>query len=115
MFHWIPFDYDNTFGVDWFGANWSTIDPYDYANIDGTPRPLTEYIFQNEKYVNLFSHFLEFYATQLINNANLDQRLDSIKTMIYNSVRRILITHMIMDLVSKILKIAFRIVFPINM
>ena len=60
MFHWIPFDYDNTFGVDWFGANWSTIDPYDYANIDGTPRPLTEYIFQNEKYVNLFSHFLEF-------------------------------------------------------
>ena len=59
MFHWIPFDYDNTFGVDWFGANWSTIDPYDYANIDGTPRPLTEYIFQNEKYVNLFSHFLE--------------------------------------------------------
>ena len=20
MFHWIPFDYDNTFGVDWFGA-----------------------------------------------------------------------------------------------
>ena len=86
MFHWIPFDYDNTFGVDWFGANWSTIDPYDYANIDGTPRPLTEYIFQNEKYVNLFSHFLEFYATQLINNANLDQRLDSIKTMIYNSV-----------------------------
>ncbi len=40
-FHWIPYDYDNTFGIDWFGYDWSTIDPYDYPTIDDTPRPFT--------------------------------------------------------------------------
>ena len=86
IFHWIPFDYDNSFGVDWFDESWSSIDPYSYANIDGTSRPLTDYIFQNEKYVNLFTHFLEFYADRFINNEKLDQRLDSLKSMLFDSV-----------------------------
>ncbi len=24
-FHWIPYDYDNTFGVDWFDVDWSNV------------------------------------------------------------------------------------------
>ena len=36
MLRWIPFDYDNSFSVDWFDTDWSDIDPYSYANIDGS-------------------------------------------------------------------------------
>ena len=76
LFHWIPFDYDNSFSVDWFDTDWSDIDPYTYANIDGSERPLTEYIFSNSRYVDLFTHFLDFYMEEVVNIEKLEPRLD---------------------------------------
>ena len=67
MFHWIPYDYDNTFSIDWFDIDWSDIDPYSYANHDGSDRPFTEYIFDQSRYKDLFTHFIEFYLTEAIN------------------------------------------------
>ena len=76
LFHWIPFDYDNSFSVDWFDRDWSDIDPYTYANIDGSERPLTEYIFSQSRYVDLFTHFLDFYMSEVVNLEKLGPRLD---------------------------------------
>jgi hypothetical protein len=60
-FHWIPYDYDNTFGVDWFDTEWARINPYTFAIIDGGPRPLATRLMATEEYRNLYTHFLEFY------------------------------------------------------
>jgi len=76
IFHWIPFDYDNAFGVDWFDTDWSDINPYSYANIDGSDRPLTEYLFTQPRYVDLFTHFLEFYMNEVVNLNKLEPKLD---------------------------------------
>ena len=76
MLRWIPFDYDNSFSVDWFDTDWSDIDPYSYANIDGSERPLTEYIFTQPRYVDLFTHFIEFYMNEVVNLDMLESRLD---------------------------------------
>mgnify|MGYP003323639783 FL=1 len=76
LFHWIPFDYDNAFGVDWFDTDWSDINPYSYANIDGSDRPLTEYLFAQPRYVDLFTHFLEFYMNEVVNLNKLEPKLD---------------------------------------
>ena len=76
LFHWIPFDYDNSFSVDWFDRDWSDIDPYTYANIDGSERPLTEYIFTRPRYVDLFTHFLEFYMSEVVSLEKIEPRLD---------------------------------------
>ena len=76
IFHWIPFDYDNAFGVDWFDTDWSDINPYSYANIDGSDRPLTEYLFAQPRYVDLFTHFLEFYMNEVVNLNKLEPKLD---------------------------------------
>ena len=76
LFHWIPFDYDNSFSVDWFDRDWSNIDPYTYANIDGSERPLTEYIFTRPRYVDLFTHFLEFYMSEVVSLEKIEPRLD---------------------------------------
>ena len=76
LFRWIPFDYDNSFSVDWFDTDWSDIDPYSYANIDGSERPLTEYIFTQPRYVDLFTHFIEFYMNEVVNLDMLGSRLD---------------------------------------
>ncbi len=81
-FHWIPYDYDNTFGVDWFGYDWSTINPYNYPTIDNTPRPLTDRLFKVPEYRNLFTHFLKFYSDNVFNLQLLGNRIDSLKQMI---------------------------------
>ena len=76
LFHWIPFDYDNSFSIDWSNRDWSDINPYSYANIDGSDRPLTEYLFSQPRYVDLFTHFLEFYSNEVVNLDMLEPRLD---------------------------------------
>ena len=77
LIHWIPYDYDNSFSVDWFDIDWSSINPYDYAVIDGDGRPLTDYLSSHVRYKNLFTHFLEFYINTSFNNSEWDNQLDS--------------------------------------
>ena len=77
LIHWIPYDYDNSFSVDWYDIDWSSINPYDYTVIDGDGRPLTDYLFSHVRYRNLFTHFLEFYINTSFNNSEWDNQLDS--------------------------------------
>ena len=93
IFHWIPYDYDNTFGVDWFGIDWSSIDPYEYELINDGPRPLTEFLFSEIRYRNLFTHFLDFYNTILFSDtiityqpvSAIEYRLENLKESNYIS------------------------------
>ena len=93
IFHWIPFDYDNTFGVDWFGIDWSIVDPYEYELINDGPRPLTDLLFSEIRYRNLFTHFLYFYNTILFSDtvvtyqpvSSIEYRLETLKENNYTS------------------------------
>ncbi|MBT4580094.1 MAG: T9SS type A sorting domain-containing protein [Candidatus Marinimicrobia bacterium] len=76
LIHWIPYDYDNSFSIDWFDIDWSSINPYEYAVIDGDGRPLTDYLFSETRYKNLFTHFLEFYMNTSFNNVEWNDQLD---------------------------------------
>ena len=87
LMHWIPYDYDNSFGIDWFNIDWSNIDPYEYAVIDGDGRPLTEYLFSQVRYRNLFSHFLEFYNEQLFDLDSMYQKLNYYVDFLYNAAQ----------------------------
>ncbi len=60
-FHWIPYDYDNTFGIDWSGIEWAQADPYDFPLYNSGSRPLATRLMANQSYRNLYTHFLEFY------------------------------------------------------
>ena len=87
LMHWIPYDYDNSFGIDWFNIDWSNIDPYEYAVIDGDGRPLTEHLFSQVRYRNLFSHFLEFYNEQLFDLDSMYQKLNYYVDFLYNAAQ----------------------------
>ena len=87
LIHWIPYDYDNTFGIDWFDIDWSNINPYEYAVIDGDGRPLTEYLFSQVRYRNLFSHFLQFYNEQLLNLDSMYQKLNYYADFLSNAAQ----------------------------
>ncbi len=84
-FLFIPYDYDNTFGIDWFSIDWDNIDPYSYYLIADTDRPLADIIFDNEQYRNLFSRYLRFYIDHIFNISELGGWIDSTIEMIDSS------------------------------
>jgi spore coat protein CotH len=55
IFHLIPYDYDNTFGIDWFNINWTNVDPYNYPKVAGGYRPLAERLMQMLS-IEIFTH-----------------------------------------------------------
>lgn len=81
-FHWIPYDYDNTFGISWWDIDWANGNPYNYPQVVVGKRPLVEKVFAVPEYRNLYTHFLDFYSRNVVNLEQLDKRIDYIKNMI---------------------------------
>jgi hypothetical protein len=78
----IPYDYDNTFGVDWSGTDWSLADPYNFPKVAGGSRPLAERLLALDPYRDLFTHFLEFYSSEVFELNHWEARIDRLKGMI---------------------------------
>ncbi|SDC30876.1 CotH kinase family protein [Williamwhitmania taraxaci] len=80
-FEFIPYDLDNTFGIDWFGINWATRNVYSWAN-GSESRPLTKRLLSIKTYRDRYT----FYLKQLINNSfgssQLEPKISRIKGMI---------------------------------
>ena len=82
IIHFIPYDYDNTYGIDWFNINWTNANPYNYPKVVNGYRPLAERLMANAQYKNLYTHFLEFFRQNVYLLSNWNQRIDNLKTMI---------------------------------
>ena len=59
-FYIIPYDYDNTFGVNWFGTDWSQVNPYTFNKINNGYRPLIERTLEFPEFRNLYTRILNF-------------------------------------------------------
>ncbi|MBN2425413.1 MAG: CotH kinase family protein [Calditrichaceae bacterium] len=83
-FHLIPYDYDNTFGISWFSTDWTDINPYYFAEFEGQQgsRPLIDRILNIPSYRNLYTHFLEHYLLNVFNLDIMEDRIDSLHTLI---------------------------------
>ncbi|MEL6615266.1 MAG: CotH kinase family protein, partial [Bacteroidota bacterium] len=67
-FRYIPYDLDNTWGIDFIGRDWGTRNVYDWPKGPTTgepPRPLAKRLLQVEDYRDRFS----FYLGRLLNEA----------------------------------------------
>jgi hypothetical protein len=80
--HIIPYDYDNTFGVDWFNIDWSSADPYRFPQVAKGSRPLADRMLGIPKYRDLFSHFLQYYIAHVFSLPLLQNRIDSLHNSI---------------------------------
>ena len=81
-FEIIPYDYDNTFGVDWFNKDWATANPYSYPKANSGSRPLWDKIIVNNQYRDLYTHFIEFYRDNVYALNIWDKRLDSLRNLL---------------------------------
>ncbi|MCF7802334.1 MAG: CotH kinase family protein, partial [Candidatus Marinimicrobia bacterium] len=78
----IPYDYDNTFGIDWFDVDWTSVDPYNFPKVVDGYRPLVERLLDNAQYADLYTHFLEFYNDNVLDLTRWEARIDSLRAMI---------------------------------
>ena len=82
IFQIIPYDYDNSYGVDWSNINWTTANPYSFPKVVSGPRPLAEKLLANAQYRNLYTHFMEFIRANVYALNFWESHIDSIKQMI---------------------------------
>lgn len=79
-FEYIPYDLDNTFGIDWFNIAWPERDIY---NWDNEYRPLYERLLQVEKYKEWYSYYLKKTSDELLVETTYFSYLDQIRDKIY--------------------------------
>lgn len=78
-FEYIPYDTDNTFGIDWMGINWATISPYQFK--PNQPRPLYEKIMANPETKAIFEFYLRK-VSQYVQSAAFLAQTDSMRIRI---------------------------------
>ncbi|MBX7244610.1 MAG: CotH kinase family protein [Candidatus Sumerlaeaceae bacterium] len=82
---WIPYDFDNTFGVDFFGVNWATrpVDSNWKSGGFGTGNsPLVDRILNIQAYRYQYRRYLHELRTGYFSSATLDPVVDAHQTLV---------------------------------
>lgn len=83
VFHWIPYDTDNTFGIDWFGIDWANVDIYQYASKLGGDRPLYQQMLTLPEYKAKYTYYVDQLIQSYFNNNVLDAILDNHRELMF--------------------------------
>lgn len=84
-FEYIPYDLDNTLGIDWLNQDWGTRNIYNWGK-QGEPRPLFYKFLSHPEHRNRLSYYLQLFGDEIFNEDHLFPRIDQIRSMITNSV-----------------------------
>ena len=80
-FHFIAYDPDNTFGVDWFGIDWGIRDCRDWINHE-MPLPLAQNLLVIPAFYDRYKSFLDTIARTVIDPDSIFPSIDSMKQLI---------------------------------
>lgn len=83
-FEFIPYDYDNTLGIDFLGQNWATRDINSWAP-SGQNRPLTRRILEVKEYKNRLNFYLDRFTTEIFTEDALFTEIDRIKLLVQSA------------------------------
>ncbi|MEP4533234.1 MAG: CotH kinase family protein [Cyclobacteriaceae bacterium] len=84
-FYYIPYDLDNTLGVDFFDVDWADWNIYSWYNDD---RPLTKRILAVEKYREEFTRVMDRLLREEFLPSKLNPRIDELKALIQDAAER---------------------------
>lgn len=82
-FEYIPYDLDNTLGIDWLNRDWGPRNIYDWAQHGNTGRPLYTRILNVPEYRDRFSHYINLLVTEIMKPETYFPYIDSIRNMIF--------------------------------
>lgn len=83
-FEFIPYDYDNTLGIDFLGPDWATRDINEWSP-PGQNRPLTARILEVEEYKNRLNFYLDKFSSEVFTEDALFTEIDRIKLLIQSA------------------------------
>nr|HQV33979.1 CotH kinase family protein [Calditrichia bacterium] len=81
VFDYLPYDLDNTFGIDWVGPDWGNRDIYAWGH-DSEARRLVSKILAVQEYRDRYSYYLNKLVNSLFLPAVMFPGIDAIHTMI---------------------------------
>ena len=81
LFEYIPYDLDNTFGIDWFNIDWTTRNIYAWGH-SSQPRPLYSRVLQVPVFKAQYSYYLDKMIDQVYKESVLFPRLDSLRLLL---------------------------------
>lgn len=81
-FEYIPYDIDNTFGIDWMDRDWGTRDIYDWQQHGNEVRPLYTRIMDNQELKDQYSFFVNQLLTEYVDPTSYFQEIDDLRTML---------------------------------
>jgi hypothetical protein len=81
-FEYIPYDMDNTYGIDWIGRDWGTRNIYDWQQHGDNVRPLYTRVMDNQELRDRFSFYMMTLINEYVSLPEYQQRIDEIRDMI---------------------------------
>ncbi len=81
-FEYIPYDVDNTFGIDWFGIDWANRNMYEWQPGGDQPRPLYDRLIHHPVFRQQFSRYAEQLISSTLDIDSLKQSIDKRRNMI---------------------------------
>ena len=87
LIEFMPYDTDNTFGIDWVNRDWATRDVLDWAT-HGEDRPLTNRILEVQSYYWMYLRELDKIINTVFNEGALFVQFDDFKNRLRDHVAR---------------------------
>ncbi len=84
QFEYIPFDLDNTYGIDWLGKDWPIQNIYNWSK-SGAKRPLYTKILARPTYAKRFTYLLDKTLKEYFNKAEYTTKFTQILGLISNA------------------------------
>lgn len=81
-FEYIPYDLDNTLGIDWIGRDWANRNIYDWQQHGDNVRPIYTRFMNNPEFREQYSFYMEKLVTETLDMESLTERIEEIRAMI---------------------------------
>ncbi len=82
IFHWLPYDLDNTLGIGWNSTDWAKFDPYAFPKVSSGSRPLIENMLSFTDYKDLYTHLMINIRDNFLQYNQIDPELLKIENLI---------------------------------
>ncbi len=81
-FEYIPYDLDNTIGIDWIGRDWANRNIYDWAQHGNNVRPIYTRLINHPEFREQYSFYIKKLVTETLNMDSLTLRIEQTRAMI---------------------------------
>ncbi len=80
----VPYDYDNTLGIDFIGRDWTSRDLYNWGKTNEA-RPLANRLIEVQKFKDWYSYYINEAIEKVFNEDSLFPEIDRLKLMVQSS------------------------------